>query len=89
MEWREDACIISGENRAWPGGVGKTAIELWCRSKSGYSVLLLVNGLNPYIEISDPGTDSNSQYPSLSLNSVSRDSRVVGEPIALGNKLYE
>lgn len=89
LEWREEACIISGENRAWPGGIGKTAIELWCRSKSGHSVLLLVNGLNPYIEISDPRTDSNSQNPILSLNSVSKDSRVVGEPIALGNKLYE
>ncbi len=89
LEWTEEACIISGENRAWFGDVGKTAIELWCRSKSGHSVLLLVNGLSPYIEISDPRTNSDSTYPSLSLDSVSNDSSVVGKPIALGNKLYE
>ena len=89
LEWREDACIISGDNRAWPGNVGKTAIELWCRSKSGHSVLLLVNGLNPYIEISDPQTDSNSKAPNLSLESVSDDWRVVGKPTSLGNKLFE
>ena len=89
LEWREDACIISGDNRAWPGNVGKTAIELWCRSKSGHSVLLLVNGLNPYVEISDPQTNSNSKSPNLSLESISDDWRVVGKPVSLGNKLYE
>ena len=89
MEWREEACIISGDNRALPGNVGKTAIELWCRSKSGHSVLLLVHGLNPYIEISDPKTDKNSKNPSLSLESVSDDWRVIGKPLPLGNKLFE
>ena len=89
MEWREEACIISGDNRALPGNVGKTAIELWCRSKSGHSVLLLVHGLNPYIEISDPKTDNNSEGPSLSLESVSDDWRVIGKPLPLGNKLFE
>ena len=89
LEWSEEACIISGDNRALPGNVGKTAIELWCRSKSGYSVLLLVNGLNPYLEISDPRTNSNSRSSSLSLESVSEDWRVVGSPLPLGNKLYE
>ena len=89
LEWKEEACIISGDNRALPGNVGKTAIELWCRSKSGHSVLLLVHGLNPYIEISDPKTNSNSTSPSLSLESISEDWRVVGTPLLLGNKLYE
>ena len=89
LEWSEEACIISGDNRALPGNVGKTAIELWCRSKSGHSVLLLVNGLNPYLEISDPRTNSNSRSSSLSLESVSEDWRVVGSPLPLGNKLYE
>ena len=89
LEWTEEACIISGDNRALPGNVGKTAIELWCRSKSGHSVLLLVHGLNPYIEISDPKNDSNSISPSLSFESILADSRVVGPPLPLGNKLYE
>ena len=89
LEWSDEACIISGDNRALPGNVGKTAIELWCRSKSGHSILLLVHGLNPYVEISDPRTNSNSTFPSLSLESVSEDWRVVGSPQPLGNKLYE
>ena len=48
-----------------------------------------MNGLNPYIEISDPQTDSNSKVPNLSLESVSDDWRVVGKPTSLGNKLFE
>tara|TARA_B100000482_G_scaffold7532_1_gene5843 strand:- start:1367 stop:4021 length:2655 start_codon:yes stop_codon:yes gene_type:complete len=89
LEWSEEACIISGDNRALPGNVGKTAIELWCRSKSGHSVLLLVHGLNPYLEISDPETNSDSISPVLSLESVSEDWRVIGSPLPIGNKLYE
>ncbi len=89
LEWSEEACIISGDNLALPGNVGQTVIELWCRTKSGHSVLLLVHGFNPYIEISDPRTNSNSTSPSLSLESVSEDWRVVGTPQSLGNKLYE
>jgi DNA polymerase I len=89
LEWSEEACIISGDNRALPGNVGKTAIELWCRSKSGHSVLLLVHGLNPYLEISDPKTNSDSISPILSLESVSEDWRVIGSPLPIGNKLYE
>ena len=89
LEWSEEACIISGDNRALPGNVGKTAIELWCRSKSGHSVLLLVHGLNPYLEISDPKTNSDSISPALSLESVSEDWRVIGSPLPIGNKLYE
>ncbi|MBT7116711.1 MAG: hypothetical protein HN939_06310, partial [Euryarchaeota archaeon] len=88
MEWREDACIISGSHLDWPNDSQKTVIELWCRSKLGHSILLLVNGLKPYIEISDPMTNSNSKYPTLSLDEVTNDSRVLGNPIELGNKLY-
>ena len=88
LEWREDACIISGSHLDWPNDSQKTVIELWCRSKLGHSILLLVNGLKPYIEISDPMTNSNSKYPTLSLDEVTNDSRVLGNPIELGNKLY-
>ena len=88
MEWRDEACIISGSSRDWPHNSQKTSIELWCRSKSGHSILLLVNGFKPYIEISDPMTNSNSKSPNLSLDEVTYDSNVLGEPIELGNKLY-
>jgi hypothetical protein len=88
LEWSEEACIISGNHRDWPDDSKKTVIELWCRSKSGYSILLLVNGMKPYFEISDPMTNRNSKSPQLSLSEVANDSSVLGEPIELGNKLY-
>ena len=88
LEWSEEACIISGNHRDWPHDSKKTVIELWCRSKSGHSILLLVNGVKPYIEISDPMTNSNSKFSNLSLHEVTDDDRVLGEPIELGNKLY-
>ena len=89
MEWSEEACIISGDNRPVPGNVGSTTIELWCRTKSGHSVLLLVHGINPYIEISDPSSIHNSGNPTIPLESVSEDSRVIGNPVPLGTKLYD
>ena len=88
LEWSEEACIISGDNRPVPGNVDRTTIELWCRAKSGHSVLLLVHGINPYIEISDPNSIHNSDNPTMSLDSVSEDSRVIGNPVPLGRKLY-
>ena len=48
--WEEDLCIISADNRSW--GESNTVVELWCRSKEGHSVVVLVNGMRPYIEIS-------------------------------------
>ena len=49
----------------------------------------MVHGLNPYLEISDPKTNSDSISPVLSLESVSEDWRVIGSPLPIGNKLYE
>jgi len=88
LEWRDEACIISGVIKIGQSDSKKTVIELWCRSKSGHSILLLVNGFQPYIEISDPMTDSNSKSPKLSLDEITYDSKVLGEPIELGNKLH-
>ncbi len=68
MQWDEEVCIVSGDNRAWPDDP-RTVIELWCRSKAGHSALLLVNGLRPYVEISDPRSDFNSGDPEF-LNNV-------------------
>jgi len=88
MQWNEDVCIVSGDNRAWQdGGEPKTVIELWCRSRDGHSTLLLVNGLKPYIEISDPSTDEDSSESKLSLEKVSATKDVRGDPVSNGMKL--
>ncbi len=70
--WRDDLCIVAADNRSW--GDSNTVVELWCRSQRGHSVLLLVNGLRPYIEISPreggcSGTDEDIRNV-LSLSSV-------------------
>ena len=88
MQWNEDVCIVSGDNRAWQdGGEPKTVIELWCRSRSGHSTLLLVNGLKPYVEISDPSTDETLPTPKLSLEKVSDTKDVRSDPEPSGMKL--
>jgi len=88
MQWNEDVCIVSGDNRAWQdGGEPKTVIELWCRSRDGHSTLLLVNGLKPYIEISDPSTDEDKSESKLSLEKVSATKDVRGDPVSNGMKL--
>ena len=90
MIWEDELCIVSGDNRAWQDGQNSnTVIELWCRSKFGHSVLLLVNGLRPYIEISDPKTDEINDSPSLTLSSVSANKDVQGEPEYIGMKLSQ
>jgi len=88
MQWNEDVCIVSGDNRAWQdGGEPKTVIELWCRSREGHSTLLLVNGLKPYIEISDPSMDEESSEPNLYLHKVGEHKDVRGDPVPNGMKL--
>ena len=90
MQWEEDACIVSGDNRAWQyEGESRTVIELWCRSKAGHSTLLLVNGLRPYVEISDTRTGEQSAKAPLPLDSVSAIREVQGEPEPIGNKLSQ
>ena len=90
MQWEEEMCIVSGDNRAWQHeGEPRTVIELWCRSKRGHSLLLLVNGLSPYVEISDPRTNETNKQPSLSLDSVSTIKTVQGKPESIGLKLSQ
>ncbi|MED5159015.1 MAG: family B DNA polymerase [Candidatus Thermoplasmatota archaeon] len=55
MQWEEEMCIISGSYQSSEGKPHRTTVELWCRSRSGHSVTLLVNGLRPYIVIAMPG----------------------------------
>ena len=87
MQWEEEVCIVSGDNRAWQEEP-KTVIELWCRSRSGHSSMLLVNGLRPYVEISDPKSDGGSDEPEF-LSKVSSVRGVQGEPESSGMKLSQ
>ncbi|MBU38207.1 MAG: hypothetical protein CMA59_01635, partial [Euryarchaeota archaeon] len=88
MQWNEDVCIVSGDNRAWQDeDESKTVIELWCRTRAGHSALLLVNGLKPYVEISDPSTDEALPTPNLSLERVTDTKDVRSEPEPSGMKL--
>ena len=90
MMWEEEMCIISGDNRSWQDDNSpKTVIELWCRAKSGHSVLVLVNGLRPYLEIFDPNTQSDSPMPTLSLDKVEQLKEVDGSLELVGEKLFE
>ena len=87
MRWEEEVCIVSGDNRAWPEEP-KTVIELWCRSRSGHSSMLLVNGLRPYVEISDTKSEGSSNEPE-SLSKVSSVRGVQGNPESSGMKLSQ
>ena len=87
MRWEEDTCIVSGDNRAWPDEP-RTVIELWCRSRAGHSTLLLVNGLRPYVEISDPKSDGSPEDPEL-LGNVSSVRDVQADPEPSGMKLSQ
>ena len=55
MQWEEEMCIISGDNRAVEGKPHRTTVELWCRPRAGHSVTLLVEGLRPYMVVALPG----------------------------------
>ena len=89
MEWKEKVCIVAGDNRAWKNSDGhKTAIELWCRSKSGHSTLLIVNGLRPFVEISDCRSEQRAADSPLSLVRVSSMHEVEGLE-NLGEKLSQ
>jgi DNA polymerase I len=56
MDWSEQVCIVAADSlkhRAVKDE--RTLVELWCRAREGHSVLLLVRGLRPFLEISLPG----------------------------------
>ena len=55
MQWEEELCIVSGSYQSIEGKVHKTTVELWCRARAGHSVTLLVEGLRPYLVVSQPG----------------------------------
>ena len=55
MQWEEEMCIVSGSYQSLEGKPYRTIVELWCRTRSGHSVTLLVEGLRPYMVIAQPG----------------------------------
>ncbi len=56
MNWSEQVCIVSADSLKHRGVKDeRTLVELWCRAREGHSVLLLVSGLRPFLEISLPG----------------------------------
>jgi len=51
-----ECCVVQGSYRSRSGEDGpETVVELWCRAREGHSVLLLVHGMRPYLEIAVPG----------------------------------
>ena len=55
MRWVGEVCIVSGSYQAVPSTPPSTTIELWCRARDGFSVVVLVDGLRPFFEISPLG----------------------------------
>ena len=55
MQWEEEMCIVSGSYQSLEGKPYRTIVELWCRTRSGHSVTLLVEGLRPYMVVAQPG----------------------------------
>lgn len=88
-----EACVV---NTSYMGRDGKngpeTVIELWCRAKEGHSVVVLVTGVRPWLEVSLPGrpqmpADIDSRLNSVaSLKGVSKVKPVGEKWTALGYK---
>ncbi len=50
-----DCCVVQGSYIMDSASRSDTVIELWCRAREGHSVMLLVTGMHPFLEISLPG----------------------------------
>ena len=55
MRWDGELCIVSGSYQAVASTPPRTVVELWCRAREGHSVVLLVGGLSPFLEIAPTG----------------------------------
>ena len=55
MRWVGEVCIVSGSYQAVPSTPPSTTIELWCRARDGFSVVVLVDGLRPFFEVAPLG----------------------------------
>ena len=78
-----DACVIQGSYLGRDTTDGpETVVELWCRAKQGHSLLVLVKGMRPFLEISVPGRPDNSKgSPSLDQVSAIKGVTKVHEPV--------
>ena len=85
MQWEEEMCIVSGNNRAVDGKPPKTVVELWCRARAGHSVTLLVDGLRPYLVVSEPGSPRPASESAVGLDLL-RDMDEVVEITSVGDK---
>ena len=85
MQREEEMCIVSGSYQSGEGKPHRTTVELWCRTRSGHSVTLLVNGLRPYVVIALPGKPRPASEADSALDYLrSKDWAVDVTPI--GNK---
>nr|AIF20242.1 DNA-directed DNA polymerase (DPA, polB1) [uncultured marine group II/III euryarchaeote KM3_88_H06] len=50
-----ESCVVQGSYIMDSASRSDTVIELWCRAREGHSVMLLVTGMHPFLEISLPG----------------------------------
>jgi len=62
MQTTIDCAVITARYQAVERTDGETTIlELWCRCKDGRSAVILINGINPWIEIASPGICENPE----------------------------
>ena len=59
MSQEGEGCIVAA---SYQGSGKETVVELWIRAREGHSVVLLIHGLRPFLEIAIPG--KNSAIPS-------------------------
>ena len=66
-----------------------TVIELWCRAREGHSVLIIVSGMKPWFEISQPGRPNGNQDAQSLLKQVSSIKGVtkIHEPVDKWSRL--
>ncbi|MBT4058891.1 MAG: hypothetical protein HOE69_01095 [Euryarchaeota archaeon] len=66
-----ESCVVEGHYKGRDTESGpETVIELWCRDRQGHSVLLLVTGVRPWLEISLRGRPSSLENIDSLLDSV-------------------
>ena len=83
MRWEGEMCIVSGSYQAVESTPPRTTVELWCRARDGHSVVLLVEGLHPYLEISPTGRPGTAVGVSENLEFIRQMDEVIsiGEPV--------
>ena len=83
MRWKGEMCIVSGSYQSVDSKPPTTTVELWCRARAGHSVVLLVEGLRPFLEIALPGRPRDAVEAESGLEFVGEMEEVVsiGEPV--------